>query len=154
MWLLDLCPILRNVSPLHLIPLKKPARLTNYLLNSSCGTITIGDPNTGDNTPANPAASMCQNIRSVGNFCQTTPYLNKDGSAAGETIFVATDCTHNWPAAFCFQQAAYLQQGVAANASVYNDYVGAHWDGDINSPKGILSTAQVQCEKGNWPPKN
>lgn len=98
------------------------------------------DPNLGH---------ICGTLKTTGNFCQTTPYLNGDGSAAGETIFVAADCNEHWPEPFCFQQGPYLQQGVAQNASVFDDQVKAHVDFDVTKP--FESTPSTWCKEGKWP---
>lgn len=95
------------------------------------------DPNLGH---------ICGTLKTTGNFCQTTPYLNGDSSAAGETIFVAADCNEHWPEPFCFQQGPYLQQGVAQNTRVFDDQVKAHVDFDVTKP--FESTPPTWCKEG------
>jgi hypothetical protein len=89
-------------------------------------------------------------VHTTGNWCQTTQWKNKDGSAGGVALFVATDCDKGTPLAFCKQNPKYLKEGVADDPKVFADYRLAHRDNDMS--KEILGSAQVQCEKGNWPP--
>lgn len=68
----------------------------------------------------------------------------------GETIFVATSAgADSWPLGICRQQPQYLLHGVSKNASVYQDYLLAHQEWDINKP--IESTANYTCMNGIRP---
>ena len=92
----------------------------------------------------------CLDVATTPNYCQETNFIGVDGNLGGEAVFVATDCDKGTPMPFCKQSPVFLRAGVAQDPSVYNDYLLAHSNVDINEE--ILSTAQVQCEKGNWPP--
>ncbi|KAM5355278.1 hypothetical protein ACJ41O_001924 [Fusarium nematophilum] len=85
-----------------------------------------------------------------------TDYLRySDGLPAGQTIFVATKCDGSGDGdgeklAFCKQDEIYLKLGVSTEEEVHQDYALSWWDGDQS--KGPVTTAQVMCEKGIWPP--
>ncbi len=129
----------------------------------SCGSLTYGDYQPEIDAAAGGYAgapvvlaqpASCSNVKTVGNFCQTTPYVNSDGKVLGETVFVATDCSSNKQLAFCYQQEPYLQIGVSENPDVFIDYLFAHTPDqvaarDISSP--ALSSAFFRCsQKDDW----
>ena len=76
------------------------------------------------------------------------PYLNSDGTATGETLFVATDDSTLLPLPFFLQQDVCLQESVAKDPSVFADYEEAHWG--TNLSKGITGRAQALCRKKTW----
>ena len=74
------------------------------------------------------------------------PYVDDNGAPAGETLFVATNCNDRWPIGFCWQDPVYLLPGISNNATVYNDYVIAHEDYNINEPE--MASADRLCLDG------
>ena len=131
-------------------------------LNRSCGSLTYGDYEPAikgydDGYPGAPPIysrpASCSNVKTVGNFCQSMPYVNSDGKTPGETVFVATDCDTNKQLAFCYQQKPYLQIGVSDNPDVFINYLYAHTRDQINA-RDITSPAQltklIYCSEGQW----
>ena len=130
--------------------------------NRSCGSLTCGDwnPEVSGSGGGYPGATVtlsepasCSNVKTVGNFCQSTPYLNADGKAVGVTVFVATDCDTNKQLAFCYQQKPYLQIDVSNNADVFIDYLFAHSPDqvaarDISQP--AERSAIDECSQDKW----
>ena len=131
-------------------------------MNRSCGSLTYGDyapavDGQGGGYPGAPVVlskpASCSNVKTVGNFCQTTPYVNSDGKIIGETVFVAMECDTNKQLAFCYQQKPYLQIGVSVNPDVFINYLYAHTPDqvaarDISSP--AESTTVIYCSEGKW----
>ena len=81
------------------------------------------------------------------------PYVNADGKALGETVFVARDCDTYKQLAFCYQQKPYLQIGVSNNPDVFINYLYAHTPDqvaarDISSP--AESSTVIYCSRGQW----
>ncbi|RDL39662.1 uncharacterized protein BP5553_04002 [Venustampulla echinocandica] len=114
---------------------------------SSCGTLTHGDLKT--RSVGGPRNS-CENVVTTHNVCTTSLWKNKDGNIGGVPIFVATECKTQKPLPFCKQDPIFLKQGVAQDASVYNEFLEAHFDNDPS--KDILGTALAMCDQGKWPP--
>ncbi|KAH6895590.1 hypothetical protein B0T10DRAFT_455839 [Thelonectria olida] len=82
--------------------------------------------------------------------CLTSVYQTKTGVAGGAVVFVATECEDTAKKLpFCKQDPIYLKLGVSSDDQVHLDYREA-WI-DYDEAKGILGTAQYQCEQGNWP---
>ena len=89
--------------------------------------------------------SECRNLVTIGNFCQTFPWLDPSTSdPLGETIFVATSCEEKFTMGFCRQAQEYLLPGVSANVSVYDAYKAAHMNDDMSQP--VSSTATYMCD--------
>ena len=95
---------------------------------------------------------VASSTTTITNWCQTTPYINEDGTAGGETVFVSTGCSGNQaPLEFCFQSQTYCLPGVSKNASIYDDQIKAHENWDESLP--YESTPVESCKQGHWPPK-
>lgn len=126
----------------------------------SCGSLTTAkmadDRPKANNLNSNSFLSgtlTCEasSNNTIQNWCQTTPYINSDGSVGGETVFVSTGCAGNHaPLEFCFQDPVYCLAGVSTNASIYDDQIKAHENWDPNLP--YESTPVSLCKAGTWPP--
>ena len=77
------------------------------------------------------------------------PYRNSDGTPAGKVVFVATNCLNDYPLGFCRQQPPYPVQGVSSNETVYQDFLLAHENYDINGP--LETTVEAMCLAGEPP---
>ncbi|KAL9065998.1 MAG: hypothetical protein Q9161_007849 [Pseudevernia consocians] len=131
---------------------------------TSCGSLTYA-PYIPDDEPTLAAgypglvepeghpASCDGTGTTIGNFCQSTPYLDGNGNAVGVTVFVAMECQSNKPLAFCYQQDPYLQIGVSVTPDMFIDYLYAHTDDqitarDISQP--ATEEAVIGCFEDKW----
>lgn len=98
MWLLDLHSFHDGVRytalPKSLTYSSDP--MTELTISRSCGTLTeaatVSSPGGWGQNSIFTYSCDKDRLFDTTNWCQTTPYKNVAGSAAGETIFVFTDC--------------------------------------------------------------
>ena len=122
-------------------------------MRSSCGSITIGKwtaSSTGEvTTGGQDVTAGCTDTQTTGDWCQTVPMTDSNGTPLGETIFVAASCCAHWPIGWCRQESVYLIEGVSNNATIYHDYMLAHTNWDMSQP--IESTPNITCMNAEGP---
>lgn len=116
--------------------------------NRSCGSLSTA-PVKRDYTKIPNEFCDPDKVTTTGNFCQTMPYTNREGNPAGETVFVACDCSGHWPLGFYRQNEVYLTPGVSNNVSVYDQFLLAHQDYNIDQP--VESTVADWCQNALGP---
>lgn len=65
----------------------------------------------------------------IGNFCSDEPWLNADGTADGEVIFVRTNCADRTPLGMGQQDPVYQQPGVPLDRGTLANIL-ASWETD------------------------
>jgi len=88
---------------------------TNQLF-SSCGTLTVADTASVDVAEVSTdecVAGDLSALHNTANYCNVTPYVDSNGHADGEVVFVKVDCDTNAPLPMDQQDPAYRYPGVS-----------------------------------------
>ena len=83
------------------------------MLSRSCGTLTVAD--TYSVGVGDQLVDECDktSLHDTANYCNVTPFTDKNGNAVGDTIFVLVNCSTGEPLDMSKQEPAYSYPGVS-----------------------------------------